>query len=156
MLKKIKIISIVILSIVCTSCGFKKINSGEKLVNIQNLNITGEKRVSYFLKNNIYLISNENAENKYDIDIKLTSIKTGKIKDTTGKITRYNINISANFLMKNERTKKTITRIFNRKNDYNIAKSYSDTINNEKNATKNIIEQLSDDIITFITLSINN
>ena len=37
MLKKIKIISIVILSIVCTSCGFKKINSGEKLVNIQNL-----------------------------------------------------------------------------------------------------------------------
>ena len=47
-----------------------------------------------------------------------------------------------------------INKSFVRSGDYNVAVIHSDTIDNEKNLTKNIIQQISDDAINFISLSI--
>ena len=43
-----------------------------------------------------------------------------------------------------------------RNTDYNVANIHSDTINNENNATKNITQQLSDDITNYIILTMRN
>ena len=49
----------------------------------------------YLVKNEIMLISKENAKNKIDIQLKLNKNKIGKIKDKSGKITRYTIELQA-------------------------------------------------------------
>ena len=72
MFKKTKVILIFIFSFSLLSCGFKKIDQNNALINLKKINITGEVRDVYILKNNIELISNENAADKYTIEIKLS------------------------------------------------------------------------------------
>jgi hypothetical protein len=76
MKNKIEIIFIFVLCLTLNSCGFKKINQRDNnIIYIQNINITGDNRISYKLKNNILLISNSEAKNKYDIEIVLKKKK---------------------------------------------------------------------------------
>ena len=49
--------------------------------------------------------------------------------------------------------KNNIEKTFIQGADYDVAKVHSDTINNENKAIKSIVQQLSDDIINFISLS---
>ena len=98
----------------------------------------------------------KNSENKYDVEIKLDKTDKAKIKDNKGKVTRYSISISANLKLSNVEDGNKIQRVFVRNGDFDVASNHSDTINNEKNTTKNIIQQLSDDIISFITLAMRN
>ena len=155
--KKIRIIFIVILPLVLSACGFKPINQKNKnQINIQNINIVGEQRVAFSLKNNLLLISNVNSENKYNIKIKLEQKKDIKIKDKTGKVTRYNVTVSANLELIDLYDNKKILKFFLRKEDYLVSTNYADTISNEKNATKNIVKDLTSDISNYITLLLRN
>jgi hypothetical protein len=79
MTKKINIIFIFILFILFLSCGFKKINQGNNQIYLQNINIKGDSRVAYLIKNDILFISNENGKNKYDLDLVISIDKTIKI-----------------------------------------------------------------------------
>ena len=100
----IQIISIVALSFLLTSCGFKKISQiNTNIIYIQNIKISGEERFSSTMKNNILLISNIASENKYDAEIKIKKHKTNKIKDKAGTTTRYNLSISANLKLINNK-----------------------------------------------------
>ena len=156
-IKKLKIISILASFILLSSCGFKPINlENSKTINFNNININGERRIAYGLKNNILLISSNDSKNVHDIDIKIEKDKKSKIKDKTGKITRYNLSISAALKLKNLKEKNVIQKTFYRNEDYYVSKVHIDTINNENNAIKNIIDQLSYDITNFITLEMRN
>jgi len=152
--RNIKIIFILISSIILISCGYTRINQNEKLlIHIQNINIIGNKKISYKLKNNILIISNVNAKKKYAIEIQIKKKKQSKIKNTTGKTTRYNLSLSADIILKDINNLKKSNKSFIRNGDYDVANNYSDTVNNENNILKNLIEQLSDDIINFISTS---
>ena len=152
-----RIISILILTALLSSCGFKPIKQKESSsIYLQNINIVGEQRLAYLLKNNIRLLSDSNAKNKYDSEIIITNQKNIKSKDKTGKITRYSLIISANIKLISLDDKTETQNTFSRNADYEVATIHSDTVNNENNASKNIIEQLSDDIINFINLSVKN
>jgi hypothetical protein len=154
MKKYFKIIFVLVMSLVLMSCGFKKINQkANNLIYVQNINITGDKRFAYILKNNIFLISNKNSNRKYDVRIKIEKIKTNKIKNKAGKVTRYNLNIITNLSLINIDNKKTIKKKIERNRDYEIGPNHSDTIKNEKYISSSIYEQLSGDIVNFITLS---
>jgi hypothetical protein len=148
-----KIILTFILSILLMSCGFKKINTDENKIFIQDISVIGEKRMSYMLKNNIFLISKKEAKNKYKLKIELTKERKSKIKSKTGKITRYNISVALNLTMENIDTQEMINKRFSRNGDYDVAKIHSDTILNDANITENILEKLSEDIINFILQS---
>ena len=148
-----KIILTFILSILLMSCGFKKINTDENKIFIQDISVIGEKRMSYMLKNNISLISKKEAKDKYNIKIELTREKKSKIKSKTGKITRYNISVALNLTMENIDTQEIVSKIFSRDDDYDVAKIHSDTIYNEANITENIVKKLSDDIVNFVLQS---
>ena len=151
-----KIVSFFIFSILLLSCGFKITNKGKLQAYFQNINITGEKRMTYELRNNILLISNKNAKDKFDIDLKIEKNKTNKIKDKAGKTTRYSLSVSAELKITNVDSQRVISRKITEKSEYYVAKNYSDTIKNEKNASKLITQQLSDQILDFIILSIKN
>ena len=154
MIKKLKITLAILLPLLLLSCGFKKINEKEdKLIYFQNINIVGERKIAYFLKNDILLISNKNSVNKYNAEIQVAKQKTDKIKDKTGKITRYNLSITVNLKLINLKDNKKILRSFARNEDYDVAKIHSDSISNENSTIKNITQQLSDDINNFINIS---
>ena len=95
------------------ACGFKPINQKNiNLIHIQNIKIIGDPRIAYTLKNNILLISNKNAENKYEIEIEIKKEKSNKIKDKAGKVVRYNTSITANLELTNLQDNKKIKKIF--------------------------------------------
>jgi hypothetical protein len=154
-MKNIKIISILVFLILLSSCGFKPINQKNgNLINFRNIKVTGEQRIAYALKNNLLIISNNNSQNNYDAEIKIIKKKNSKIKNSSGKITRYELSITVSLELTNLDDNIKINKSFVRSGDYNVAVIHSDTINNEKNLTKNIIQQISDDAVDFISLSI--
>jgi ribosome-binding protein aMBF1 (putative translation factor) len=156
MLMKKNIILIFVLTILTISCGYQKISQNYPLVYLQNIKIDGETRLAYIVKNNILLISDQTAKDKYDIEIKIIKKKTNKIKNISGKITRYKLSFSATLMMKNIDTQKIINRNFNINSDYDVAKNYSETIKNEKNASKIAINQLSEEIKKVILFLARN
>ena len=155
-MKNIKITSILIF-LILSSCGFKPINQkNNSLIYFNEIVISGDKRISYSLKNNISLISDETSKNNYNAEIKLTKQRKIRIKEISGKVTRYNINLSALLRLTNNKNRKEIQKTFNRNADYDVATIHSDTINNENNATKNLTQQISTEIINFINLSMRH
>jgi len=154
MIRKIKIIVLLFLPILLLSCGFKSVHQkGKKNIYLQNINIIGEKKIAYTLKNNISLISNKNSENKYDIQVKIDKRKKTKIKNLSGKTTRYSLSLSANMTLKDINENTEVKKIFTQNTNYEVSTIHSDTINNEKNATKSILQQLSNDMINFIVIT---
>jgi len=141
-----------IISSLLVSCGYKRISQESLLINIQNINIIADKRISYRLKNDILLISNTNSTNKYNLDLNLDYKKTSKIVDKTGKTTRYTLSYTAILKLKNIDGEETINKSFTVNGDYSIAENYSDTLSNKKNTTNGIIDKISNDITNFITL----
>ena len=158
MIKYIKSILIIILGMLTLlSCGFKPINKKDgKLIYFNKITISGEKRISYILKNNILLISDQNSKNKYNVRIEVQKKKNIKIKDSTGKVTRYDLAITINLELVDLNNNSKIERTFIKNGNYDVASIYSDTISNENNATKNIIQQLSEEINNFITLTMRD
>jgi|TARA_B110000211_G_C14007247_1_gene521410 hypothetical protein len=157
MIKNNKVVLIIVLQFLLLSCGFKPINQkiGE-MINFQEITITGDKEIAYYLKNNILLISSDNSKNKYNATIAIVKHKTEKIKNTRGKITRYNLNLQASLNLKNLNNNTEINRTFSRNTDYEASSIHSETINNEKSALKNTIQKISDDIINFVSISVRD
>ena len=153
---QIKIFLIVISSIWLASCGFKKLEQNETKINIINISQSGNTRIGNLIRNNIGLISNKNAEHKYEINLKTQMTKESRIKDSKGKTTRYKITITTSIKLMDVISKEPHSKFFSRNEDFYVADSHADTISNEKNALKNVTQLLSEDIKKFITLSTKN
>jgi len=155
-MKKNKIIQIIIFLIILTSCGFKPINQKNmNLIFFKSIVVKGDPRITGYLKNNISIVSNKNSENKYDLRLNIEKKKSIKIKDITGKTTRYTMSLIANLELV-DLQKNKLNKTFVQYEDYDVATIHSTTIQNESGATKIIIQKLSDDIINFIILSMRN
>jgi hypothetical protein len=153
MLKKNTLTFGLLLLILLPSCGYKKINQDMPLININKIIINEVRPITFKLKNNIILISKDNAKNSYNIDLKIKKNKTSKIKNASGKVTRYTLGVNVDLTMTNIENQKRNQRSFSKSIDYNTNKIYSETINNEKNTYKLIIEELSEEIINFISFT---
>ncbi|MDC0426742.1 hypothetical protein OAM08_02010 [Pelagibacteraceae bacterium] len=155
MIKSIKnTLFIIATSSLLIACGFKPLH--QKFINkiyIQDIEITGERKAAYILENNILLFSNESSKNRFAINIQLTKDKKSKIKNKAGKVTRYGLLLTANMELKNLNDNRIIKKTFSQNGNYDVAKIYSNTISNENNITKNMIDIISNDIINFITIS---
>ena len=113
------------------------------------IEINGDKRLAYILKNNLSLISKTESKNTYDLSINLTNSKSSKIKDATGKTTRFNLVLNGDLKLTNNK-KIVYNRLFTVNNDYDVSKNHSDTIRNEKNSIQNNVDTLSEEITKYI------
>ena len=152
-MKYLKLILILFAIIFLNSCGYKKLNS-EKFNNfkIDKLEISGEKKLAYKLKNNIEIYSSESSKFIYDIKINLISNKQAKIKNTAGKATRYTTELQADTSIINTNTKNVYSKTFSSTSDYDIGSTHSDTLNNEEKAIENNLNYISNEIIKFLKL----
>ena len=152
-MKYLKLLPIFFLILLLNSCGYKKFNS-ENLndFKINKLEINGEKKLAYKLKNNIEIYSSQESKFTYDVKINLISTKKTKIKNTAGKATRYTTKFEANTSIINTNTKNVYLKTFSSTNDYDIGSAPSDTLNNEKKAIENNLNYISNEIIKFLKL----
>lgn len=155
-MKKNKIIIIIISLLVLASCGFKPINQkNANLIFFSSIDVEGDPRITNYIKNNILIISNKNSKNIYEIKLTVEKRKNIKIKDKTGKTKRYTLSLMVNLSL-SDIQKNTIQKKFTQREDYDVAKIHSNTIQNENRATKITIQKISDEIINFIILSMRN
>ena len=134
-----------------TSCGYSRLNDQSNEFKFNSIEINGDKRLSYILKNNLNLLSKPENKKTYNLLINLTSSKTSKIKDTTGKTTRFNLILNGDLKL-TDNNKVVYNRSFTASNDYDVSKNHSDTIRNEKNSTQRNIDALSEEITKYIQL----
>jgi outer membrane lipopolysaccharide assembly protein LptE/RlpB len=150
-MKKIKISLYILIIIGLSSCGYSRLNDQSNEFKFNSIEINGDKRLSYILKNNLNLLSKPESKKSYDLLINLTSSKTSKIKDTTGKTTRFNVILNGDLKL-TDNNKVVKNRSFTVSNDYDVSNNHSDTIRNEKNSIQSNIDLLSEEITKYIQL----
>tara|TARA_B100001758_G_C17982269_1_gene388777 strand:- start:39 stop:512 length:474 start_codon:yes stop_codon:yes gene_type:complete len=142
-----------ILPLLVFSCGYKKINeTNEKYFHIQKIEILGDKKIGYLLKNEILLISSNSGKNKINIQLDINKSKEIKTKDASGKVTKYKIILNTNMKIRHMNNTKIIDKNFIKSINFDVAKNHSDTINKEKISTKNLGNQMAEDIINFLNI----
>ncbi len=150
-MRKIKISLYIMIIVALSSCGYSRLNDQSNEFKLNSIEINGDKRLSYILKNNLNLLSKPESKKSYDLLINLTSSKTSKIKDTTGKTTRFNVVLNGDLKL-TDNNKVVKNRSFIVSNDYDVSNNHSDTIRNEKNSIQNNIDLLSEEITKYIQL----
>ena len=91
-----------------SACGFKPLNqlSEKKNFFINNIEINGEKRISYIVKNEILLNSSTKSENKINIKLNIKKKKQIKEKNIAGKISSYTITLNADLIVEDKKNLK--------------------------------------------------
>ena len=109
MLKK----NILILSLFLflTNCGFTPIHLKNNDVNfsIEQINYTGDRDLNNFLKINLDRYKNEKINNKVFINVETKYEKNVLSKDSTGKVTSFQLKVEAIFLIKSTNKRIKIT-----------------------------------------------
>ena len=150
-MKKLKFFLIIILLISVNACGYSRLSDKSNDLKFNTIEINGDKRLAYTLKNNLNLLSKVESKNTYNLSINLINSKTSRIKDATGKTTRFNLVLNGDLKL-TDNNKVVYNRMFTVSNDYDVSKNHSDTIRNEKNSMQNNINALSEEIAKYIQL----
>ena len=150
-MNKYKFFLSIIVFISLSSCGYSRLNDQSNQIKFDNIEIIGDKRLSYIIKNNIILISKQEAKKIYDLSINLSNSKTSKIKDASGKTTRFSLILNGDLKLTDDKNV-TYNRLFIASNDYDVSSNHSDTIRNEKSALQNNVNKLSEEITKYIQL----
>ena len=147
----LKLITIAILLILLTNCGFEIIDKRELLnFNIKEISISGDKRINFELKNKLssYNDTNSNKIIKIELDTKnTTSIKE---KNVNNEITKYQIKVVVNVKLIRTDNLNNLEFSVEREGNYVVADKFSQTLNNEKRLIDNLIDKISEDIIDEI------
>ena len=149
-----KIIKFLLFTLVITSlssCGYSRLNNQSNDLKFDTIEINGDKRLAYILKNKLALLSKEESKLSYDLSINLFSSKTSKIKDVAGKTIRFNLVLNGDLKLI-DNNKVVYNRSFTVNSDYDVSNNHSDTIRNEKNSMQNNIDSLSEEIAKYIQL----
>lgn len=86
------------------SCGFEPIylNNKNIKINIKSINLTGDWNLNNYIKRSLQRYSNKNASKNYDITVATAYTANAISKDSTGKVTKYQFVVEADFLVTSE------------------------------------------------------
>ena len=143
-MKKLINICLLIGLLFTLNCGFKVVNKS-KLNNftIKEIELTGDRRINFKIKNNLIINSIKNSENVLFMNIDTNKIKKIKEKNIKNEITKYEILLNTNIKYHSDKSDKYDPIILSVSGNYLVADNYSDTLNNEKKLIDNLIENIS-------------
>mgnify|MGYP001487621496 FL=1 len=144
-------ISIIILSIMLTNCGFKPIysskNSNFEIIEIINEN---ENKNSFAIEKIIMSLSNKNATRKIKLEMNYKQTFTTILKDSKGDPSKKKLSISVNLVVKNERDNILTNKNFGEEFNYNVQSDKFNMAQYEDNITNNLNSKISNDIIFLL------
>ena len=127
-----------------TSCGYKVVHQ-EKLknYNIAEISTTGDNRINYLLKSKLKTDQKIQKQKSFVINLKTQKIRSIKEKNIKNEIIKYELRIIAEieYLILDEKNPGKF--ILSESGDYEVAKIYSNTLNNEKNLVKILTDKMS-------------
>ena len=155
MKKKLRIFLLVILSVGFFNCGFKVVkNNNFENISITDLNLNGDSRVNFLIKNKLKIFKKRNAANLIKLDIFTNKIKLIKDKNINNEVSNYEIIINAKIMINNlnTNTKKTFT--VKTSADLKVESRNSTTRNNEKKLIDRLSNKIADEILSKISSNI--
>ena len=147
-----KFIFIILIGFLVQSCGFKVLEQANlEYFYIKEINTTGDKRINFDLKNNLIIKSGNRTNKPLIVSIYTTKKKSIKERNNKNVITKYLIKIDLEVKIEsNDKLVKTLN--LSDKRDFNVGTQYLQTINNEKQVSKDIVEELTEKIIKEISI----
>ena len=144
-----KILTIVFIFAFVSGCGFKKINDPNlKFYSIGDIKLSGNKQLGLVIQNKLKLSSSTGSKNTLFLDINLEKYKTTREKDSSNKITKYDIKLIANISIKT--SSEIIERKFETIDFYDVSSDYSDTIRAQKNLESELAKNIADELIRYL------
>ncbi len=145
------LISIVILSIILTNCGFKPIygskNSNFEIIEIINEN---ENKNSFAIEKIIMSLSNQDAMRKIKLEMNYKQTFTTILKDSKGDPSKKKLSISVNLVVKNEKDNILTNKNFSEEFNYDVQSDKFNMAQYEDNITNNLNSKISNDIIFLL------
>ena len=145
------LISIVVLSLILTNCGFKPIynskNSNFEVIEIENKN---ENKNSFYIEKLIMSLSNKNAEKKVKLEIDYKRSISTILKDSKGDPSKKKLSINLDLKVKNDRENILTNKSFNEEFTYDVQSDKFGMAQYEENITNNLNSKISNDIIILL------
>ena len=145
------LISIIVLSLILTNCGFKPIynskNSNFEIIEIENKN---KNKNTFFIENVIMSLSNENAKNKVKLEIDYKQSISTILKDSKGDPSKKKLSINVILKVKNDRDNILVNQNFDEEFSYDVQSDKFGMAQYEENITDNLNNKISNDIIFLL------
>ena len=145
------LISIVILSLILTNCGFKPIynsnNGNFEVIEIKNKN---ENKNSFFIEKVITSLSNKNAKNKVKLEIDYDQNISTILKDSKGDPSKKKLSINVIIKVKSDNDNILVNQRFNEEFSYDVQSDKFGMAQYEENITDNLNRKISNDIIFLL------
>ena len=144
-------ISIIILSLILTNCGFKPIynsnNGNFEVIEIKNKN---ENKNSFFIEKVITSLSNKNAKNKVKLEIDYEQSISTILKDSKGDPSKKKLSINVIIKVKSDNDNILVNQRFNEEFSYDVQSDKFGMAQYEENITDNLNRKISNDIIFLL------
>ena len=144
-------ISIIILSLILTNCGFKPIynskNSNFEIIEIDNKN---ENKNSFFIENTIMSLSNKGAKNKVKLEIDYKQSISTILKDSKGDPSKKKLFINVILKVKNDKDNILVNQSFGEEFSYDVQSDKFSMSQYEENIADNLNNKISNDIIFLL------
>ena len=145
------LISIVILSIILTNCGFKPIysskNSNFEIIEIINEN---ENKNSFAIEKMVMALSNQDAVKKVKLEINYKQTFSTILKDNKGDPSKKKLSISVNLIVKNEKDNVLANKNFSEEFSYDVQSDKFNMAQYEDNIADNLNNKVSNDILFLL------
>ena len=156
-MKKRKFLITILSFLLITSCGFKIVDQ-TKLNNftIQNIIVTGEKRINYKLKNKLLSKSKKKDNRSIIIELTTSKVKSVNEKNIKNEITKYQleVNVKIKFYESNNKIPNNFSVV--ETGNYLVTKKYSQTLNNENELIEILTEKISKSITNTLRQKFND
>ncbi|MDC3038761.1 hypothetical protein OA094_00895 [Candidatus Pelagibacter sp.] len=145
------LISIIILSIILTNCGFNPIysskNSNFEIIEISNKN---ENKNSFSIERLIKSLSNQDAKRKVKLEMNYKQSVMTILKDNKGDPAKKKLSINVNLIVKNEKNNVLVNKTFNEEFSYDVQSDKFNMAQYVDNITENLNTKISNDIIFLL------
>ena len=138
---------LIVLLLLLNNCSYQKINSSNQDFYINEITISGEKRAAFLIKKKLKNNFVKSGANPLNIIIDLKKTKDVAEKNLQNKVTKYQLGLKAQTVVKNKDGDENITKLYSNDFVYEVVKRYADTKENEKNAYNTLIDQTVDQIM---------
>lgn len=156
-MKKRNFLITILLFLLITSCGFKIVDQ-TKLNNftIQNIIVTGEKKINYKLKNKLLSKSNKKDNRSIIIELTTSKVKSVNEKNIKNEITKYQLEVTVKikFYESNNKIPNSFSVV--ESGNYLVSKKYSQTLNNENELIEILTEKISKSITNTLRQKFND
>ena len=151
---KFKLVCAIFSLLVLTNCGFKLAQNTYNF-SIVDINASGDKNISYLLKNKLNFGSKEKA-NQLEIEIFSEKLKTIKEKNIANQITKYEIKIVSKIEYKTLPNGDLNNFTISKFGDFSVTSEHLNTLNSEKKLIEVLINDIAEEILLNLSIKLND